>query len=89
MLPTDVLLIIFFLFKFENVTDEKLLKIFVGIIDAKLLKTKILKIIRINIKIRIILKVLQPIDGEIFETENIQHTDRAGRRISSLPDSAI
>jgi len=41
MLPTDVLLIIFFLLQFENVTDEKLLQVFVGIIDAKLLKTKI------------------------------------------------
>ena len=45
--------------------------------------------IRINIKIRIILKVLQPINGEIFETENIQHTDGTGGRIGSLPDGVI
>ena len=38
MMPIDCFQIVFFLFQFENVLDEKLLKIFVGKIDAKLLK---------------------------------------------------
>lgn len=39
VLPTDVLLIVFLLFQFENVSDEKLLQVLVGVVDAKLLKT--------------------------------------------------
>ena len=38
MMPIDRFQVVFFLFQFENVLDEKLLQILVGKIDAKLLK---------------------------------------------------
>ena len=46
MLPIDIFIVVFFLFEFENVMNEKLLKILVCIIDAQLFKTISLKIFK-------------------------------------------
>jgi len=46
MLPIDTLVIIFLLFQFEYMLNEELLEIFVGIIDAKLLETVVIKILK-------------------------------------------
>jgi len=39
MLPTDSFFVVFFLFQFENVPDEKLLQILVRKIDTELFET--------------------------------------------------
>lgn len=39
MLPVDVLQVVLLLFQFEDVLDEKLLQILIGVVDAELLKT--------------------------------------------------
>jgi hypothetical protein len=41
--PVDSLCCVCFLFQLENVLDEELLKTFVGVVDAKLLKAKNLR----------------------------------------------
>lgn len=45
MLPVDTFQIIFLLLEFEYVSHEKLLQIFVGIVDAKLFETVVIKIL--------------------------------------------
>ena len=39
MLPADVLRVVLFLLQLENVADEELLQVLVGVVDAKLLET--------------------------------------------------
>ena len=46
VLPVDVLVVVFFLFEFENVMNEELLQILVRIIDAQLFETVVLKILK-------------------------------------------
>jgi hypothetical protein len=41
--PVNTLVVVFFLFEFENVLHEELLKILIGVVDAKLLKALIFK----------------------------------------------
>ena len=45
MLPIDALVIVFLLFQLEYMLNEELLEIFVGIIDAKLLETVVVKVL--------------------------------------------
>jgi hypothetical protein len=39
VLPADILLIVFLLFQLENVPNEELLQVLVGVVDAKLFET--------------------------------------------------
>lgn len=45
MLPIDALVIVFLLLQLEYMLNEKLLEILVGIIDAKLLKAVVIKVL--------------------------------------------
>lgn len=46
MLPVDTFVIVFFLFQLKDMLHEKLLQIFIGIVDAKLLEAIVTEIFK-------------------------------------------
>jgi hypothetical protein len=46
VLPFDVFVVVFFLFKFENMMNEELLEILIGIVDTQLFETVALEIFK-------------------------------------------
>lgn len=46
VLPVDSFQIVFFLFQLEDVTHKKLLQVFIGVINAKLLETVVVEVLK-------------------------------------------